>query len=55
MENLTRYIIRAFFSQERMNYGRQESMVIYKSKDGTNNKEFDTVAFIASLANSYNF
>ena len=32
-----------------MNYAREKSMVIYKSKDGTNTKEFDAVDFIASL------
>ena len=50
MENLARHIIRASFSQERMNYIGQESKVIYKSKDGTNTREFDAVDFIASLA-----
>ncbi|MBE3084832.1 MAG: transposase [Bacteroidetes bacterium] len=33
-----------------MSYIREESKVIYKSKDGTNTKEFDAVDFIASLA-----
>ena len=33
-----------------MNYVREESMVIYKSKDGTNTMQFDTIDFIASLA-----
>jgi len=33
-----------------MNYVRGESMVIYKSKDGTNSKQFDATDFIASLA-----
>ena len=32
-----------------MNYVRQESMVIYKSKDGTNTRQFNAVDFIASL------
>ena len=32
MENLARYIIRASFSQERMNYVSEASKVIYKSK-----------------------
>ena len=36
MEKLARYISIASFSQERMNYLRKESMIIYKSKDGTN-------------------
>jgi hypothetical protein len=43
MENLARYIIRASFSQERMNYVREESRIIYKSKDGINTKEFDAI------------
>ncbi len=38
MENLARYIIRASFSQERMNYIVEESKIIYKSKDGKNTK-----------------
>ena len=33
-----------------MNYVREESMVIYKLKDGTNTRQFDAVYFIASLA-----
>ena len=32
MENLARYIIRASFSQERLNYISEASKVIYKSK-----------------------
>ena len=50
MENLARYIIRASFSQERMNYIREDLKVIHKSKDGTNTRQFDAVDFIASLA-----
>ena len=49
MENLARYIIRASFSQERMNYMVNESKVIYKSKNGNDTKEFDAVDFIAGL------
>ncbi|MCJ7727364.1 MAG: transposase [Actinobacteria bacterium] len=33
-----------------MSYIREESKVIYKSKDGTNTSQFDAVNFIASLA-----
>ena len=43
MENLARYIIRASFSQERMTYIREESKVIYKSKDGRQQKAFDAL------------
>ena len=50
MENLARYIIRASFSQERMNYMVNESKVIYKSKNGKDTKEFDAIDFIASIA-----
>ena len=38
------------FLKERMNYVREESMVIYKSKDGKNIRQFDETDFIASLA-----
>jgi len=49
MENLARYIIRASFSQERMNYIREASKVIYKSKNGNDTKEFAVLDFIASI------
>jgi len=49
MENLARYIIRASFSQERLNYIREDCKVIYKSKNGNNTKEFDSLDFIARL------
>ena len=49
MENPARYIIRASFSQERMNYVSEASKVIYKSKNGSDTKEFDAVDFIASI------
>ncbi len=41
MENLARYIIRASFSQERMQYLAEPSKVVYRSKDGTEEKVFD--------------
>jgi hypothetical protein len=40
MENLARYIIRASFSQERMQYLGQEGKVVYTSKDSRTNKSF---------------
>jgi len=54
MENLARYIIRAFlsrlchlnrrgFSQERMTYIPEESKVIYQSKHGKEEKIFDAL------------
>jgi hypothetical protein len=50
MENLARYIIRASFSQDRLNYIREDSKVIYKSKKESETKEFDAVDFIANIA-----
>ena len=50
IENLARYIIRASFSQERLNYIREDSKVIYKSKKESETKEFDSLDFIACLA-----
>jgi len=50
MENLARYIIRASFSQERLNYLSEASKVIYKSKNTNDTKEFEAVDFIACLA-----
>ena len=41
MENLTRYTIRASFSQERMQYLAEPSKVVYRAKDGTEEKVFD--------------
>jgi hypothetical protein len=40
MENLARYIIRASFSQERMQYLDQEGQVVYTGKDRKTNKVF---------------
>jgi hypothetical protein len=41
MENLAQYILRASFSQERMQYLPEPSKVIYRAKDGTKEKVFD--------------
>ena len=41
MENLARYILRASFSQERMQYLAEPSKVVYRAKDGTKEKVFD--------------
>jgi hypothetical protein len=38
MENLARYIIRASFSQEPMQYLDQEGKAVYTSKDGKSSK-----------------
>jgi len=49
MENLARYIIRASFSQERMTYIPEESKVIYQSKDGKDEKVFDSLEWLAAM------
>jgi hypothetical protein len=43
MENLARYIIRASFSQERMQYLDEEGKVVYTSKDGRTSKSFPSL------------
>ncbi len=42
-------IVRAFFSQERMTYVRDESKVIYQSKDGKEDKTFDALEWLAAM------
>ena len=49
MENLARYIIRASFSQERMSFVPEESKVIYQSKDGKEERAFDTLEWLAAM------
>jgi hypothetical protein len=55
LENLARYIIRAFFSQERMTYIAADqsadsvAKVIYQSKDGTSTKTFEALDWLAQL------
>ncbi len=49
MENLARYIIRASFSQERMNYHRGAGQVEYRSKDGKETKIFDALEWLAAM------
>jgi len=49
MENLARYIIRASFSQERMQYLDQEGRVVYISKDGRTRKSFPALEWLANL------
>jgi hypothetical protein len=43
MENLARYIIRASFSQERMQYLPEPPKVVYRAKDGSEEKVFDAL------------
>jgi hypothetical protein len=49
MENLARYIIRASFSQERMQYLDQEGTVVYKSKDGATTRNFPAMEWLAAM------
>lgn len=43
MENLARYIIRASFSKERMQYIDKKGIVIYPAKDNKERKIFDAL------------
>jgi hypothetical protein len=49
MENLARHIIRASFSQEGMTYIPDESKVIYRSKDGKDEKAFQALEWLAAM------
>ena len=49
MENLARYIIRASFSQERMTYILEDSKVVYRAKDGKEEKVFDVLEWLAAM------
>jgi len=49
MENLARYIIRASFSQERMQYLDQEGKVVYTGKDRKTNKVFPALEWLAAM------
>ena len=52
-ETLARYIIRASFSQERMNYRRETGQVEYRSKDGKQTKVFDALEWPRQRAAGY--
>ena len=49
MENLARYIIRASFSQERMKYLRHEGTVVYRAKDGKDQKTLPAMEWLAAM------
>lgn len=49
MENLARYIIRTSFSKERMTYVKEESKVLYRSKDGKKENMFDALEWLAAM------
>ena len=48
-EKLARYIIRASFSQERMRYLEKEGSVVYRSKDGKDQKTFPAMEWLAAM------
>jgi hypothetical protein len=49
MENLVRYIIRAFSSQERMAYLAEYSRIIYHTQDNRQDKILDTLDRLADM------
>ena len=49
MENLARYIIRASFSQERMQYLDLEGTVVYTSRNGETTKSFPAMEWLAAM------
>ena len=49
MENPPRYIIRASFSQERMQYLAEPSKGFYRAKDRTEKKVFDALEWLAAM------
>jgi hypothetical protein len=49
MENLARYIIRASFSPERMQYLGSEGSVIYSAKSSNDRKVFDALEWVAPM------
>jgi hypothetical protein len=49
MENLARYILRASFSQERMQYLAEPSKVVYRAKDGKGEKVFDALEWMVAM------
>jgi hypothetical protein len=49
LENLARYIVLASFSQERMSYLEEEAQVLYRSKDGKEDKVLDALEWLAAM------
>jgi hypothetical protein len=44
---IARYIVRASFSQERMSYFPEDTKIVYRSKDGNEEKIFDAIEWLA--------
>jgi hypothetical protein len=53
MENLARCIIRASFSQERMRYLAEPSKVVYRAKDGIEEKLFKALGQTQDLVRKF--
>lgn len=49
IENLGWYIIRASFSQERVQYLPEPSKVVYRAKDGTEEKVFEALGWLVTM------
>jgi hypothetical protein len=49
MERLAAYLIRASFSQERMQYFPEQLKVIYHSKDGNDKKTYNALEWLAAM------
>jgi hypothetical protein len=50
LENLAAYLIRATFSQKRMDYSPEQATVVYRSKDGKERKTYDALEWLAAMA-----
>jgi len=50
LENLAAYLIRATFSQIRMDYSPEQATVLYRSKDGKEKKTYDALEWLAAMA-----
>jgi hypothetical protein len=50
LENLAAYLIRATFSQKRMDYSPEQATVVYRSKDGKDKKTYDALDWLAAMA-----
>ena len=44
------YLIRATFSQKRMDYSPEQATVVYRSKDGKEKKTYDALEWLAAMA-----
>ena len=53
MQNLAAYIIRASFSQTRMEYFPEQAKVTYRSKYGHVQKTYDALEWLAAWSRTY--